>query len=175
MTDLDANLDETIRIVRSWIDEAARVVVLTGAGISTDSGIRDFRGPNGLWTKNPGAEKAAHIQNYMSDGELRKRRWKNWNESFPGRAEPNVGHHALVELERQGKLHTLITQNVDGLHHDAGNSGKIIIEIHGTVREVVCMRCGERNPMQMAVDRVSAGEEDPPCEKCGGILILFLF
>jgi NAD-dependent deacetylase len=170
MTDGVANLDETIRVVRSWIGEAERVLALTGAGISTESGIRDFRGPNGIWTKNPEAEKSAHIRNYMSDGELRKRRWKNHSESVPSRFEPNVGHHSLVELERLGKLHTLITQNVDGLHHDAGSSPDLIIEIHGTLREVVCMQCGDRNPMQVALDRVQAGEEDPPCEKCGGIL-----
>jgi NAD-dependent deacetylase len=166
----DGDLEATIRRVKSWIDEAQRIVVLTGAGISTDSGIRDFRGPNGLWTKNPEAEKMATLQNYMADGDLRKRAWKTRIDAFPRRAEPNVGHHALVELERRGKLHTLITQNVDGLHFDAGTSAERLVEIHGTMREVVCMACGDRNPMQHAVDRVDAGEADPPCEKCGGIL-----
>jgi NAD-dependent deacetylase len=167
---LDARLEDSIRIVRQWIDQAERVTVLTGAGISTDSGIPDFRGPQGLWTKNPEAEKMATIQNYMADPEVRKRAWKSRMDSFPRRAEPNVGHHSLVELERRGKLHLLITQNVDGLHHDAGNSAERIVEIHGTMREIVCMACGDRHPMQYAVDRVNAGEEDPPCEKCGGIL-----
>jgi NAD-dependent deacetylase len=170
LMELVGDLDATIRLVKRWIDEAERVVVLTGAGISTDSGIPDFRGPQGLWTKNPEAEKMATLQNYMADGELRKRAWKTRIASFPRRAEPNVGHHALVELERRGKLHTLITQNVDGLHFDAGTSADRLIEIHGTMREVVCMACGDRNPMQHAVDRVEAGEEDPTCTKCGGIL-----
>ena len=170
MTSLDASLEDGIRIVRRWIDEARRITVLTGAGISTDSGIPDFRGPQGLWTKNPEAEKMATIQNYVADPEVRKRAWRNRLETFSGRAEPNVGHHSLVELERRGKLGLLITQNVDGLHHDAGSHPERIVEIHGTVREVGCLQCGDRNPMQYAIDRVNAGEEDPPCEKCGGIL-----
>jgi NAD-dependent deacetylase len=168
--DLSTDLAATVALVKRWIDESERIAVLTGAGISTDSGIPDFRGPNGVWTKNPEAEKAATLSNYLADGELRKRAWRSRIDTFFGRAEPNVGHHALVELQRRGKLHTLITQNVDGLHLDAGIAPDRLVEIHGTVREVVCMSCGDRNPMQHAVDRVEAGEEDPPCEKCGGIL-----
>jgi NAD-dependent deacetylase len=170
MTRLDANLEEQIRIVRSWIEAAGRIVVLTGAGISTDSGIPDFRGPQGLWTKNPEAEKMATLQHYMAEPEVRKRAWKMRGSTFAKRAEPNVGHHALVELEGRGKLDLLITQNVDGLHVDAGTRPDRIVEIHGTIREVVCMQCADRNPMQYALDRVEAGEEDPACETCGGIL-----
>jgi NAD-dependent deacetylase len=168
--DFDGDLDETIRLVKGWIDEARRIVVFTGAGISTLSGIQDFRGPNGLWTKNPEAEKMATLQNYMADPELRKRAWKSRIGTFTRRIEPNVGHHSLVELERRGKLHTLITQNVDGLHLDAGTSRERLVEIHGTVREVVCMDCGDRAPMQTAVERLEAGEEDPACLHCGGVL-----
>ena len=163
-------LADGIQVVRGWIGESERVVVLTGAGISTDSGIPDFRGPQGLWTKNPEAEKMATLQNYLADPDVRKRAWRNRIASFPRRAEPNVGHHSLVELERLGKLHTLITQNVDGLHHDAGNSPDRIVEIHGSVREVMCMECCDRMPMQAVIDRVEAGEEDPACLRCGGIL-----
>ena len=163
-------LADGIHVVRGWIGESERVVVLTGAGISTDSGIPDFRGPQGLWTKNPEAEKMATLQNYLADKDVRKRAWRNRIASFPRRAEPNVGHHSLVELERLGKLHTLITQNVDGLHHDAGNSPDRIVEIHGSVREVMCMECCDRMPMQAVIDRVEAGEEDPACRSCGGIL-----
>src|SRR5947199_5157765 len=102
--------------VRAWIDQAARVVVLTGAGISTDSGIPDFRGPNGVWTRNPEAEKTATLQYYLSDPEIRKRSWRN-RLSHPGfGASPNAGHYALVELERQGKLLAIVTQNIDELH-----------------------------------------------------------
>lgn len=156
--------------VRAWIDDADRVAVLTGAGISTDSGIPDFRGPQGVWTKNPEAEKTATLQNYVDDPEVRRRAWRQRLE-FPGwKAEPNDGHRALVELERRGKLHGLITQNVDGLHHRAGSSAEHVIEIHGTVHEVGCLSCGERAPMERALDRVRNGEEDPPCRSCGGIL-----
>jgi len=170
MQDLDGDARDAIRIVRSWIDAAERIVVLTGAGISTDSGIPDFRGPQGLWTRNPEAEKMATLQHYMAEAEVRKNAWRNRFASFNRRAEPNVGHHALVELERRGKLHTLVTQNVDGLHQDAGSSPDRVVEIHGTMREVMCMGCGDRLPMPAVLERVEAGEEDPPCRHCGGIL-----
>ena len=159
-----------IERVASWIDEAERVAVLTGAGISTDSGIPDFRGPQGLWTKNPEAEKMATIQNYVAEPKVRVRSWKSRLETLSGKAEPNDGHRALVELERRGKLHALITQNVDGLHIKAGSSREKVIEIHGTMLEVVCLSCGERAPMERALMRVRAGEEDPACKSCGGIL-----
>lgn len=156
--------------VQSWIDAAERIAVLTGAGISTDSGIPDFRGPQGLWTKNPQAEKLATLQHYVADAEVRKRAWRSRLESPAWRAEPNDGHRALVTLERRGKLEALITQNVDGLHQLAGSSPAKVIEIHGTMREVVCLDCGERAPMERALARVRAGEEDPPCRACGGVL-----
>jgi len=159
-----------IAAVRAWLKVARRVVVLTGAGISTDSGIPDFRGPQGVWTKNPDAEKQATIQNYLADPDVRRRSWRSRLESRARQARPNPGHLALVALERAGKLDTLITQNVDGLHGEAGSSPEKIIEIHGTVREVVCMSCAERAPMERALERVRAGEEDPACRRCGGIL-----
>ena len=155
---------------RQWVNDAKRVVVLTGAGISTDSGIPDFRGPQGVWTRNPEAEKLATLQHYLADPEVRKRAWRSRLESPAWRAEPNAGHRALVALERRGQLDTLITQNVDGLHQLAGSSPARVIEIHGTMREVVCLTCGERMPMEGVLERVRAGEEDPPCRSCGGIL-----
>ncbi len=155
---------------RRWVDDAARVVVLTGAGISTDSGIPDFRGPQGVWTKNPAAEKLSDIRYYMADGEVRKAAWRSRMEHPAWQAKPNAGHLALAALERRGKLHALITQNIDELHQLAGNSPERVIEVHGTVRKVVCMRCGSLGPMQEALARVQAGEEDPPCRRCGGIL-----
>lgn len=155
---------------RRLVADASAVVVLTGAGISTDSGIPDFRGPNGVWTKNPAAEKAATIQNYVSDPEVRKRAWRNRLASEAWTAQPNDGHRALVELERQQKLHTLITQNIDGLHQLAGSDPDRVVEVHGTIREVGCLDCGERAPMERALARVRAGEEDPACRTCGGML-----
>jgi NAD-dependent deacetylase len=156
--------------VRGWIAAASRIVVLTGAGISTDSGIPDFRGPQGLWTKNPEAEKMATLGHYMSDPEVRKRSWLWRLEMGIERLQPNAGHRALVELERRGVLDTLITQNVDGLHQKAGVSSAAIVEIHGTLTEVMCMACDERAPVERALARVRAGEEDPACRSCGGIL-----
>jgi NAD-dependent deacetylase len=164
------SLRDDVSEVRSWVDEAQRVVVLTGAGISTDSGISDFRGPQGLWTRNPEAEKQATLQYYMSDPEVRRRSWQSRLDHAAWTAEPNAGHRALVELEARGKLDTLVTQNVDGLHQAAGSDPAVVVEVHGTMREVVCMSCGERAPMQRALDRVRAGEEDPDCRTCGGIL-----
>jgi NAD-dependent deacetylase len=161
---------DDIAIVRSWIDDTDRIVVLTGAGISTDSGIPDFRGPNGVWTKNPSAEKAATLQNYVADPEARRSAWRSRVGNVDRAIEPNDGHHALVELERRGKLIALITQNVDGLHFKAGTDPARLIEVHGHTREVVCLSCGERAPMERALARVRAGEEDPPCRTCGGIL-----
>jgi NAD-dependent deacetylase len=159
-----------VAVARGWIAEAARVVALTGAGISTDSGIPDFRGPQGLWTRNPAAEKMATLQHYMADREVRKRAWKSRLATLENVREPNAGHRALVELERVGRLDTLITQNVDGLHQRAGSSPERVVEIHGTIHEVMCMACDERAPMERALARVRAGEEDPPCRSCGGIL-----
>jgi NAD-dependent protein deacetylase/lipoamidase len=159
-----------IEEVRSWIDGARRVVVLTGAGISTDSGIPDFRGPQGLWTKNPLAEKMSNIHYYLADPEVRKLSWQNRLGSPAWSAKPNAGHLALVDLEKRNKLHALITQNIDELHQLAGNSPERVIEVHGSMRRVMCWDCGMRAPMQKALERVRAGEDDPRCRDCGGIL-----
>lgn len=159
-----------VETVRRWIDGAGRVVALTGAGISTDSGIPDFRGPQGVWTRNPMAEKLSNIHYYMADPEVRKASWKARMDHTAWSARPNAGHLALAALEQRGKLHALITQNIDELHQLAGNSPERVIEVHGTMRKVVCMSCGMTAPMQKALERVRAGEDDPPCRDCGGIL-----
>jgi NAD-dependent deacetylase len=156
--------------VSGWISSADRVVVLTGAGISTDSGIPDFRGPQGVWTKNPLAEKLSNIHYYLADPEVRKASWQNRLASPAWRAKPNAGHLSIVHLEERGKLHALITQNIDELHQLAGNSPARVIEVHGTMRRFMCWGCGMRGPMQKVLERVRAGEEDPPCRDCGGIL-----
>lgn len=156
--------------VRDWIAQAARVVALTGAGISTDSGIPDFRGPQGVWTRNPAAERQSTIQNYLADAEVRRAAWRSRLDHFAFHASPNAGHRALVALERAGRLHALVTQNVDGLHLAAGHSPDKVIEVHGTVRRVMCWRCGERQPTEAVFARVRAGDDDPHCLSCGGIL-----
>jgi NAD-dependent deacetylase len=163
-------LDDAVAAARHLVDEAERIVVLTGAGISTDSGIPDFRGPQGIWTKNPEAEKQATLSHYVGDPEIRKRVWRSRLESHGQERRPNPGHLALFALEQRAKLHTLVTQNVDGLHHAAGHDPALIVEVHGHMREVKCLGCGERAPMARALDRVRAGEDDPPCRTCGGIL-----
>jgi NAD-dependent deacetylase len=157
--------------VAEWIGKARRgVVALTGAGISTESGIPDFRGPSGLWTRDPASEKLSNLHYYMSDPDVRVAAWKSRLDHPAWTARPNDGHRALAELEHTGHLHTLVTQNIDGLHQAAGSSPSVVIEIHGTIHEVACMACGERAPMERALARVRAGEEDPPCRSCGGIL-----
>ncbi len=144
--------------------------MLSGAGISTDSGIPDFRGPQGLWTRNPVAEKMSNIHYYLADPEVRKASWQNRLSSPAWDAKPNAGHRALVHLEEKGKLHALITQNIDELHQIAGNSAERVIEVHGTMRKFMCWGCGMRGSMQLVLERVKAGEEDPHCRDCGGIL-----
>ena len=159
-----------IESVSEWIAQSRRVVALTGAGISTESGIPDFRGPQGVWTKNPKAEKLSDIRYYMTDPEVRRLAWQQRVAHPAWQARPNAGHLALVSLEKSGRLHALVTQNIDGLHQAAGNSPEKIVEVHGTMHEVVCMSCDWRGPMQATLDRVRAGEEDPACRSCGGIL-----
>ncbi len=160
----------TVLAAQKLVADAEAITVLTGAGISTDSRIPDYRGPKGVWTKNPGAEKQSTIQNYVSDPDVRVQAWRNRLDSPVWQAEPNPGHAALLALEHGGRLHTLITQNIDGLHHTAGSDPGRIVEIHGSVREVVCLGCHYRAPMQVALDRVRSGEADPACPLCGGIL-----
>ena len=161
---------EPVARVRGWIGGAQRIVALTGAGISTDSGIPDFRGPQGVWTKNPSAEKLSTLEHYLADPEVRKTSWQLRVASPAWAAQPNAGHLALVALEQRGKLHALVTQNIDGLHLRAGHAAARVIEVHGTLHEVTCWGCGWRGPMQPVLERVRAGEADPPCDTCGGIL-----
>ncbi|MER7983256.1 MULTISPECIES: Sir2 family NAD-dependent protein deacetylase [unclassified Streptomyces] len=146
------------------------VAVLSGAGISTDSGIPDYRGPNGLWRQDPEAEKLVTYEYYMGDPEIRRRAWRMRRDSGALGAEPNGAHRAVAELERSGVPVRVITQNVDGLHQLAGMPARKVLELHGTARAVVCTACHERTPMEDALARVDAGEDDPGCLACGGIL-----
>ncbi|MFI1398253.1 SIR2 family NAD-dependent protein deacylase [Streptomyces sp. NPDC020681] len=147
------------------------VAILSGAGISTDSGIPDYRGPNGLWRRDPEAEKLVTYDYYMSDADIRRRSWQMRRTSPTWRAEPNAAHRAVAELDRRpGFAVRVITQNVDGLHQLAGMPDRKVLELHGTSRTVVCTQCHDRSSMEEALKRVEAGEEDPPCRVCGGIL-----
>lgn len=162
---------DDIATVADWIAAAREVTVLTGAGVSTGSGIPDYRGPQGVWTRDPAAERLSSIDVWISEPEVRRRRWQERaaGDPFAG-AAPNPAHDAFVELERLGRLGTLVTQNTDGLHQAAGSSPERVIEVHGTVRETVCLSCDERLPTPDVLARVRAGDTDPACEGCGGIL-----
>ncbi|MER5449112.1 Sir2 family NAD-dependent protein deacetylase [Streptomyces sp. NPDC002766] len=146
------------------------VAILSGAGISTDSGIPDYRGPSGLWRKDPEAEKLVTYEYYMGDPEIRRRSWQMRRANGTLKAEPNTAHLAVAELERAGVPVRVVTQNVDGLHQLAGLPARKVIELHGSARSVVCTKCRARGPMEAALARVEAGEADPPCLECGGIL-----
>ncbi|MFD9216312.1 NAD-dependent deacetylase [Streptomyces sp. NPDC087659] len=146
------------------------VAILSGAGISTDSGIPDYRGPNGLWRRDPGAEKLVTYEHYMADPDIRRRSWRMRLDGPVLRAEPNAAHLAIAEFERSGHALRVITQNVDGLHQRAGVPDRKVLELHGTARAVVCTGCHARSSMEDALERVKAGEADPACTSCGGIL-----
>jgi NAD-dependent protein deacetylase/lipoamidase len=162
--------DPGLAAVREWLRAADRVTVLTGAGISTDSGIPDYRGPNGVWTRDPKAERLATYDAYVNDPALRRESWQRRLDNPAWSADPNSGHRALVELERTGRLRAVVTQNVDGLHQRAGLSNDRVIEIHGTIWFTECLGCEARTPMEDFLARVEAGDPDPACEECGGIV-----
>ena len=155
---------------RQIVQRARQITVLTGAGISTDSGIPDFRGPQGVWTKNPEAEKTATLDVYLRDPEVRRRSWQQRVDSPAWAARPNAGHQALVDLERQGRLVAVVTQNIDELHQRAGNDPAKVIEVHGTMHRAMCWQCRWEDAMAPVLERVRAGDPDPHCERCGGIL-----
>lgn len=158
------------RAARAAIQAAGRIAVLTGAGISTDSGIPDFRGPDGVWTKDPDAERYSTIDHYLSDPELRIRAWQWRMENPAWTAQPNAGHRALVDLEASGRLELLVTQNIDGLHLRAGTDPGRLVEVHGSIRGARCVNRDWNGTTEEVFERVRAGEEDPPCPNCGGIL-----
>ncbi|MFJ3084596.1 Sir2 family NAD-dependent protein deacetylase [Streptomyces halstedii] len=153
-----------------WAAGVRRVTVLTGAGISTDSGIPDFRGPEGAWTRNPGSEGKYTYELFLADPAARRGFWESRRTHPAWSAEPNAGHVALAELSRSGIDLTVITQNTDGLHQRAGLSQDRVIELHGTMHTVVCVGCGDHSPMPDTLVRLEAGEGDPHCLLCGGYL-----
>lgn len=156
--------------VAAWLRESRSTMALTGAGVSTESGIPDFRGPNGVWTRDPAAERLSNIGYYIANAEIRRESWRRRLDQPASGAKPNAAHRALAALEKARRLHLLVTQNIDGLHLAAGSSAERLVEIHGTIRETACLGCGDRRPMREVLARVAAGEPDPACERCGGIL-----
>ena len=161
---------EAIQRANALIASARRIVVLTGAGLSTDSGIPDFRGPDGVWTRNPEAERLSTIDTYLGSADVRERAWRARMDHPAWQADPNPGHDAITGLSRTGRLALTVTQNIDGLHLEAGLPAEELVEIHGSMRRVRCVGCGITSPMQATLARVRSGEPDPPCELCGGIL-----
>ncbi|CAN5126200.1 NAD-dependent protein deacetylase [soil metagenome] len=163
-------MQDAVALVTQWIAAARSVVVLTGAGVSTESGIPDFRGPDGVWTRDPRAERLSNIGYYVADPSIRREAWQRRLEHPAWDAEPNAAHRALAALEMAGLLELLITQNIDGLHLMAGSSPERLVEIHGSIRESACLACGDRRSMTDTLERVRAGDPDPACTACGGIL-----
>jgi len=155
--------------VAGWI-AAGGIVALTGAGISTGSGIPDYRGPNGVWTRDPSATRMSTYADYVNDPEVRRRSWRSRSTHPAFTAEPNAGHHALVDLEHRRLLEAIVTQNIDGLHQKAGSSPERVIEVHGTIHQAECVACGARTPMHEELQRVAAGDPDPACGRCRGIV-----
>lgn len=149
---------------------ARRITALTGAGVSTGSGIPDFRGPNGVWTKNPGAQRLSDINSYVADAEVRRQAWQSRAEHPAWEAVPNAAHRAFADLGEAGRLRALLTQNIDELHQRGGLAPGSVLELHGSMFGTVCLTCGTRGSMRAALDRVAAGEDDPSCLVCGGIL-----
>jgi NAD-dependent deacetylase len=163
-------VDDDSGTAQRLLARAGQVTVLTGAGISTSSGIPDFRGPQGVWTKDPEAQKVFTLQNYLADRSVRERAWRMRQDNAALSARPTPAHRALVDLERTSRLRAIVTQNIDGLHQAAGSSPAKVLEVHGTMWEVVCMSCGVRTPTPQVLERLDAGETDPECRDCGGIL-----
>lgn len=158
---------DTVR-ARELLAAASRVTVLSGAGLSTASGIPDFRGPAGLWTADPYAERISTLDWYLGDDDVRRAAWRYRADSPVWRAEPNAAHRALARLEEQGRLLAVVTQNTDGLHQRAGS--RAVVEVHGNVHTWRCEDCRAEGPMTDAVARVRAGDPDPRCPACGGII-----
>ena len=157
-----------VETVRRWVEQSSRIVGFTGAGVSTESGIPDFRSPNGYWSRN----RIVQYQEFVSSREDRIEYWRQKVETWPQmkQAKPNAGHAAFVELHRQGKLSAMITQNIDGLHQKAGLPPDLVHEVHGTTVEASCLSCGDRISSDEACARVASGELAPECRKCGGLL-----
>ena len=162
------SLQQQLQDAAELMQQAQRIVALTGAGISTESGIPDFRSPGSLWLQQP----SISYQDFIARPEARQQYWQTRHNlsAQVSSARPNAAHLALVELERKKRLLGIVTQNFDGLHHDAGNNAEHIVEMHGTSRAAACTLCGKRSSIKELQQRINAGEIDPRCSDCGGFL-----
>jgi len=158
----------SIALGRQWIEQATGIVGFTGAGISTESGIPDFRSPNGVWARN----RTVYFDEFVRNEHDRIEYWRQKSEGWPGMrdARPNAGHLAFTELARRGKLKAMITQNIDGLHQASGLDSTLIHELHGNGTVAGCLSCGDRTPMDEAIERIQQGERAPRCRRCDGLL-----
>src|SRR3954454_6831794 len=163
-----APMDETRRQLAALIASASKIVAFTGAGVSPESGIPDFRSPGGVWDRN----KPIQYQEFLASAEARRETWRRGLETYPvvAAASPNAAHMALVELERRGQLLAVVTQNIDGLHIAAGHAPERVIELHGNAHGVRCLTCADFAHRELVQARVLDGEPEPPCRSCGGIL-----
>ncbi|OGX05196.1 MAG: hypothetical protein A3G87_06815 [Omnitrophica bacterium RIFCSPLOWO2_12_FULL_50_11] len=159
-------LTETREKLKTLIEASSRIVVFTGAGISTESGISDYRSQGGIWDRY----QPVTLQEFLRDEDKRREYWRRKKDLYAQMrdARPNEGHRAIARLEQTGKLLGVVTQNIDGLHQQAGSRN--VIELHGTNREVMCLNCNERSPFEPVYRRLTQGEEIPLCKSCGGLL-----
>ncbi len=165
----ELNLDALIDKLAELIINAKRIVIFTGAGVSTESGIPDFRSPGGIWDRFDPDDFT--YQKFVRDPESRRKQWQMLHEGgLTTEANPNQAHYAIAELDRLGKLDCVITQNVDNLHQKAGVSDNKVFELHGNMQWAICMSCGRRYPFEQIKARLDAGEEIPDCGACHGIL-----
>ena len=165
----EKNLDALARKAAELIANAKKLVVFTGAGISTESGIPDFRSPGGIWSRFDPEDFT--YQKFVADPEARRKQWRMLGEGhLTTDAQPNPAHYAIAELDRLGKLDCVITQNVDNLHHKAGVPAEKVFELHGNVQWAICLSCGRRYPFEHIRARLEKGEEIPDCEGCQGVL-----
>ncbi|WP_051798027.1 SIR2 family NAD-dependent protein deacylase [Catenuloplanes japonicus] len=155
-----------------WARHVSRVVVFTGAGVSTGSGIPDYRGPDGVWTKDPGLVTAFEYERFVGDAETRALFWRTYANHAAWGAEPSAAHRAIAGLDRPGTALRVLTQNIDGLHQRAGLAERKVLELHGTMHRTDCLGCGRSMPTTGVRTRVLAGEADPHCAECGGVLKL---
>ena len=163
-------MEDKLSQVAGWILRANKVVVFSGAGLSTESGIPDFRSPGGVWDRyNP---EDFYFQNFLASETSREKYWQMATEMYEPmkKAQPNLAHLAIAEMERLGKLDCVITQNIDGLHFKAGNSKEKVIQLHGTAMFVSCLSCGKSYDREVIQERIQKGVKAPTCDDCGGPL-----
>jgi NAD-dependent deacetylase len=167
---METKMEDKLKQVAQWITTSKKVIVFSGAGLSTESGIPDFRSPGGVWDRyNP---EDFYFQNFLASEASREKYWQMATEMYEPikTAQPNQAHLAIAELEKLGRLDCVITQNIDGLHFKAGNSEEKVIQLHGTAIFVSCLSCKKRYDRDEIQERIKEGQKAPSCDDCGGLL-----